>query len=148
MSNLNLGQVAQKVQQVFDRPQASPQGQAPMPQGPQMGSQTAQRNAFPPAPQLRTQQKPTQIAMSDFKYNAFNIDKISLNITSKGGFNGVTPDMMIWNTYEYHVTDFKASADEVELSNYVNWALQDKGIQDTKIDFHDNQRVTLSGKYP
>ena len=30
----------------------------------------------------------------------------------------------------------------------VAWALQDKGIQDARIDFHPDQRVSVSGKYP
>lgn len=104
--------------------------------------------AYPPAPRIRPQDKPTEINMTDFKYNAINVDKLQLNITSRQGFDGTTPDMLIWNFYQYNVTNLQANADETELSKLVNFNLQEKGITDVKIDFQSGNRVTLSGKYP
>ncbi|PIQ26738.1 hypothetical protein COW36_00720 [bacterium (Candidatus Blackallbacteria) CG17_big_fil_post_rev_8_21_14_2_50_48_46] len=120
----------------------------PLPQNPQNPIQATVRPQYPPAPKLQKQSKPTEITMSDFKYNAFNIDQLKLNITSRTGFDGVKPDMMIWNYYQYNVSDLQVNADETELSNYLNWSLQEKGIQDAKVDFHPNGKVSLSGKYP
>ncbi|MBF2054020.1 MAG: hypothetical protein IGS03_11230 [Candidatus Sericytochromatia bacterium] len=106
------------------------------------------QQSYPPAPKVQTQSQPTEISLAGLKYNAINVDKLSLNITSRQGFDGVTPDMMIWNTYQYNVTDLKANANENELSGFLNWSMQSTGIQDIKVDFHPGQRVTLSGKYP
>lgn len=132
---------------LFNRPQTPPPtGTPPQPQGPQV--QQTQATSYPPAPAVQKQSRPSEISMRDFKYNAFNVDQLSLNITSRKGFDGVTPDMMIWNYYQYNVTDIKANADEKELSNFVGWSLQEIGIQNVGIDFHPGQKVTLSGKYP
>lgn len=152
----NLKDIGQGVTHLFNRPaqpvQAGPimaqqaQGGPPMPQAGMQAQGVPQ--SYPPAPALKRQQKPTEMSMSDLKYNAFNVDEIKVQITNRRGFDGVTPDLVIWNQYQYNVTAIKANADESELSGYVAWALKDKGIQDAKIDFHPNQRVTVSGKYP
>ena len=133
--------------QIFNRPDPS-LAPPPVPMQPEQHVQMAQRPYYPPAPQLQKQQKPTEISISDLKYNAFNIDRMKFNITNRSGFDGIKPDMVIWDRYQYNVSDFQLNADEVEMSNYLNWALQEKGIQDAKIDFHAGNKVTLSGKYP
>lgn len=133
--------------QIFNRPDPN-YVPPPMPARPEQNVQMAQKPYYPPAPQLQKQTKPTEIAISDLKYNAFNIDRMKFNITSRSGFDGVKPDMVIWDRYQYNVSDFQLNADEAEMSNYLNWALQEKGIQDTKIDFHPGNKMTLSGKYP
>lgn len=133
----NLKDLSTGVAGLFNRPVA-PYGAPPQ----------APVQSLPPAPKLKTQAKPTEISMSDLKYNAFNVDQIKVSITDRRGFNGVTPDLIIWNQYRYDVTRLKATADETELTGFVNWALQSKGISDAKIDFHPEQRVTVSGKYP
>lgn len=150
----NLQQLSQGITNIFNRPQPvhvqpvqHPTGVPPMPQAPG-GMQPQAVVNYPPAPALKHQSKPTEMSMSDLKYNAFNVDQIKLNITPRSGFDGVTPDMVIWNRYQYNVTELKANAEENELSAYVSWALQEKGIQDVKIDFHPGQKVSLSGKYP
>lgn len=125
----------------------SPQPVRHAPQ-PVYGQPQPVQQTYPPAPKVQTQSQPTTISMSDLKYNAINVDKLSLNITNRQGFDGITPDMMIWNFYQYNVTDLKANADETELSAFLNWSMQSTGIQDIKVDFHPGQRVTLSGKYP
>lgn len=143
----NLKDFTSGVSNLFNRPAQPPYGTPPQPQGMQPG-QAPVAQSFPPAPKVKNQSKPTEISMTDLKYNAFNVDQIKVNIVNKRGFDGVTPDMMIWNYYQYDVTSLKANAEETELSGLVNWALQSKGISDTKIDFHPDQRVTVSGKYP
>lgn len=122
-------------------------GVAPTPQYVQP-QDSIQRQAYPPAPNVQRQDKPSQISMRDFKYNAINVDNLDLNITARGGFDGVKPDMMIWNFYQYNVDNFQANANEVELSKFVDFYMQELGISDTKIDFHPDNRVTLSGSYP
>lgn len=134
----NLSTVAQGGQGYF--------GVAPTPNFTQPQQNLTQ--AYPPAPKVQHQNKPTEISMQDFKYNAINVDQLKLNITSRQGFDGVTPDMLIWNFYKYNVTDLHANAEENELSKFVEFNLKDKGIDDVKIDFHPGNRVTLSGKYP
>src|SRR5690606_38809234 len=140
-----MGQILQGLSQFAGSPQPVRQA-PPMPQG--HVQPTHQAQTYPPAPKIQRQDKPTEISMSDFKYNAINVDQLKLNITQRTGFDGITPDMMIWNFYQYNITDLQAHADEAELSNLLNWGLQEKGIQDVKVDFHPGQRVTLSGKYP
>ena len=145
----NIKDLGQGISNLFGRPAPSPYGAPPLPQGPAPAQDPrAVARSYPPAPAVKHQQKPTEITMTDLKYNAFNVDQVKVNITNHSGFDGVTPDLMIWNYYQYNVSDLKANAEENELSGYVNWALQEKGIQDTKIDFHPGQRVTVSGKYP
>jgi hypothetical protein len=133
--------------QIFSRPDPN-YSPPPLPQRPDQSVQMSQRPYYPPAPQVQKQQKPTEVSMTDLKYNAFNVDRMKFNITSRSGFDGVKPDMVIWNQYQYNVSDFQLNADEVEMSNYLNWAMQEKGIQDTKVDFHPGSKVSISGKYP
>lgn len=118
----------------------------PMPQQP--GGSTAVQKSYPPVPAVKPQTKPTKMSLYDIKYNAFNVDQVTLNITNRKGFDGVTPDLVIWNHYQYNVTDLQAHANEKELSGYLNWAMSSKGIQDLNIDFHPGQQATITGKYP
>lgn len=124
----------------------------PQPQGNPHTSQTVGvqggKPPYPPPPMMQTQDKPTHIEVGGLKYNAIDIDRLSLDIVSKGGFDGTKPDMTIWNHYQYNVLDLKAQANETELSNLINWSLLDLGMKDIKIDFHEGNRVTISGKTP
>ena len=96
----NLKDIGQGVSQIFNRPaqpvQAGPiMGQQGMPQGgppmPQAGMQAqGVPQSYPPAPALKRQQKPTEMSMSDLKYNAFNVDQLKVQITNRRGFDGVT----------------------------------------------------------
>ncbi|PKL77776.1 MAG: hypothetical protein CVV27_04580 [Candidatus Melainabacteria bacterium HGW-Melainabacteria-1] len=143
----NLKDLSQGVNNLFSRPAPPPHGSPPLPQGTAPAPQGVQQS-YPPAPKVKHQAKPTEMTMTDLKYNAFNVDQLKVNITNRRGFDGVTPDLVIWNHYQYNVTELKANAEETELSAYLNWSLQQKGVQDASIDFHPGQRVTLAGKYP
>lgn len=55
-------------------------GGLPLPQPPEIQSATCP--VYPSAPKLQHQKKPTEIAVTDLKYNAFNIDRLKLNIIS------------------------------------------------------------------
>lgn len=140
----NIGGIIDQI--TGNRPQW-PQNGPPMPQQGGGGMAPVQKT-YPPVPAIKNQDKPTKMALYDIKYNAFNVDQVTLNITNRKGFDGVTPDLIIWNQYQYNVTDIQANANEKELSGYVNWAMSSKGIQDLNIDFHPGQQVTVSGKYP
>lgn len=139
----NIGGI---IDQITGNRPAWPQNGPPMPQQP--SSVGPVQKTYPPVPAVKPQNKPTKMSLYDIKYNAFNVDQVTLNITNRKGFDGVTPDLVIWNQYQYNVTDIQAHANEKELSGYVNWAMSSKGIQDLNIDFHPGQRVTISGKYP
>ena len=102
---------------------------------------------YPPSVQYTTQEKPTHLEFTGLKYNAFNIDKLSVDIMNKGGFDKITPDLVIWNYYKYKVDDLHLNANETELSNFFNWTVRNLGLKDMKLDFHDNNKVTCSGKY-
>ena len=115
--------------------QNNPNYSGGIPPMPQYGNPTAPKvqPTYPPAPRIKKQEKPTHLEVSDMKYHALNIDRLSLDIVSRGGFDKVAPDMLIWGNYQYNVRDFKANANEVELSRFVSWSLEQLGLKEFQL---------------
>ena len=131
-----------QVQPIFSPQPGFPQ-QFPTP----MPTQPVKPVEYPPAVKYTYQDKPTHIELSGIKYNAFNVDKLNMDIMNKQGFDKVTPDLVIWNFYKYKVNDLQLKANEVELSNFFNWSVRELDLKDLKLDFHNNGQLTFSGKY-
>lgn len=110
-------------------------------------TQEAKPVEYPPAVQYTYQDKPTHIELSGVKYNAFNVDRLNLDITNRQGFDKITPDLVIWNFYKYKVNDLQFNAKEIELSNFFNWTVRELDLKNLNLDFHNNGKLTFSGKY-